>query len=98
ALQNIVRTMNNLTSTFMLRLDMANSFLQTVSTPILALPVVMEAKNALHGTAEGKVLENALSVVNPQSGLREPTAAKLIADGYREYFTDNGKILLQGLR
>lgn len=98
ALPNLVRTMNNLTSSFMLRLDFAHSFIQTVSTPILTLPVVMEAKEALRGSRAGQVLENATSVINPINGLPEPSSAKLIAAGYKKYFSEDGRAFLQQLR
>lgn len=97
-LPNLVRTMSNLTSTLMLRLDMAHSMMQTISTPILALPVIQEAKAALRGTENGRKLDSLTSVVNPANGVAEPTAAKLFADGTKAFFSPEGKEFMQGLR
>lgn len=97
-LPNLVRTLSNLTSTFMLRLDYAHSFMQLASTPILALPVIQEAKQALRGTQEGKALRDITGVVNPSNGVYEPSSAKLFAEGASAFWTPQGKEFIQQMR
>lgn len=97
-LPHLVRTLSNLTSTLMLRLDPAHSFIQLVSTPILALPVIREAKQALRGTEAGKQLENMTGVINPSNGQYEPSASKLFAEGTTAFWSPAGKEFLQQLK
>lgn len=98
ALPSLVRTMNNLAGTLMLRLDAAHQIVTMISTPILALPVLMEAKAAMRGTPGGARLEAMTTVVNPATGAKEPTAARLIYDGMRAFFSDDGKKFMAELR
>lgn len=97
-LPNLVRTLSNLTSTFMLRLDYAHSFMQLASTPILALPVIQEAKQALKGTQAGKRLEDMTGVLNPSNGTYEPSAAKLFMEGTQKFWTEEGKAFIQKMK
>lgn len=97
-LPNLVRTLSNLTSTLMLRMDHAHSFMQLASTPILALPVIQEAKAALRGTEAGKKLRDMTGVVNPSNGQYEPSAAKLFAEGTTAFWTKEGKDFIQQMR
>ena len=89
-LNSIVRTFNNFVSTTMLSLDAANSIVQTISTPILLSPVIREARAALDAPRL-EALSNLTSVVNPSTGLKEDSAAKLIAKSIARYWTDEGK-------
>lgn len=86
----LVRTMNNLTATFMLRLDALNSIVQTISTPILTSTVLREAMQELQGPQRRQLLD-ATTVLNPVTKLREPTAAKLQAKAIARFFTPEGK-------
>lgn len=98
ALPSLVRTLNNLAGTMMLRLDMAHSIVQLISSPILAMPVLMEAKQALRGTERGAALESLTTVVNPANGVKEPSVAKLLYGGARRFWSDEGKQFMQELR
>lgn len=93
----LVRTMNNLAGTMLLRFDMAHSIIQLISTPILALPVLTEAKQALRGPAAAE-LSHLTSVLNPATGLREPSAMKLFAEGTKEFWSDSGKEFMRQLK
>lgn len=97
-LPQLVRTMSNLVSTLMLRMDFAHSYIQMVSTPILALPVLQEAKQALRGTAKGQQLEAMTGVINPSNNVYEPSAAKLLKDGTTAFFTDEGREFISQMR
>lgn len=88
-LSSLTRLLNTLVAGSMLRLDFMNSFLQVVSTPILGLGVVREAKVALRGTDAGKRLLDMTTVLNPANGAREPTATKLLSTGIRNVFVRN---------
>lgn len=89
-LPTLVRTMNNLSATFMLRLDFMNSIVQTISTPILTSTVLREAMQELSGDRL-KALQDVTTVVNPATKLREPTAAKLQMKAVQRFFTEEGK-------
>lgn len=98
ALPSLVRTLNNLASAFMLRMDFAHSIIQLISTPILALPVISEAKQALRGTAAGQRLEEMTTVLNPANGTREPSTLKLFTNATKKFFSQDGKDFLAQLR
>lgn len=96
----IVKTMNNLASSLMLRLDMANSIIQTISTPILMLPVLKEAKQALRAANPEAYaqLENLTTVVNPANGMKEPTVMKMLMKSVSNFFSEDGKQFMEELR
>lgn len=98
AFPSAVKTLSNLISTLMLRLDPANSILQLVSTPILMLPVLQEAKLSLRGTEQGQRLKAAIGVTNPATGEVEPTTAKLMMNATRAFWSDEGKGFLQEMK
>lgn len=87
----LVRTMNNLVGTFQLTLDMANSILQIIGSPVLTLPVIREA---MRNSADAR---NLLTVVNPVTGAREPTPAKIFAKAIAASWTKEGKELREGM-
>lgn len=87
----LMRTTNNLVSSFMLRLDPLNSAVQIISTPILLSPVIREAKNALKGSEQGKQLLELTTVVNPANGVREPTAFKMMANSTARWASGEAK-------
>lgn len=93
-----VKTLSNLISTLMLRLDPANSILQLVSTPILMLPVLQEAKISLRNTEAGQRLKAATGVTNPATGEVEPTTAKLMMNATRAFWSDEGKVFIQEMK
>lgn len=95
---NTVKTFSKLISVTMLGLDQANSMLQLISTPIMALPVLMEAKQALKGTEAGARLKAATTVINPANGMAEPTSAKLLAKAATKFWSDEGKLFAQELK
>lgn len=88
-LASLSRMLNTLVAGSTLRLDFMNSFLQAVSTPILGLGVIREAKMALRGTDAGARLLDMTTVLNPANGAREPTATKLLSTGIRNVFVRN---------
>ena len=96
-LNEMVRTLSNMVSLSMLRMDPAHSMLQVLSTPVLALPVLRELQTSLRGPAK-KQLDDMTSVINPASGLREPTPAKLFFEGTQKFFTEEGKEFLGQMR
>lgn len=98
ALPSLVRTLNNLAGTMMLRLDMAHSMVSLMSTPILAMPVLLEAKDALRGTARGRQLDMLTSVVHPTTGVKEPNAIKLMMRGVKNFWSPSGKEFMAQLR
>jgi len=91
SLSQATRVLNSLVASTTLRLDPLNSLLQVVTTPILSLGTIREAKRALAGTKAGEQLLEMTTVTHPVTGLREPTAAKLLANAVKQYFTDSGK-------
>lgn len=93
-----VKTLSNLISTLMLRLDPANSILQLVSTPILMLPILQEAKISLRNAESGQRLKGAISVTNPATGEADPTSAKLLFNATRAFWSDEGKVFLQEMK
>lgn len=97
-LGQLTRVLNTFVATTTLRADFLNSFLQAVSGPILGSGVIREAKRALAGTAQGARLQAMTTVVNPASGLREPTTIKLFAKATHAYFTDSGAVFAEELR
>lgn len=98
AFPSLVKTLSNLFSTLQLRLDHANSILQTISTPILALPVLREAQEALAGSAAGAKLTAMTHVRNPATGDLEPSPMKLILNATRQFFSEDGKQFLEQLQ
>jgi hypothetical protein len=98
ALPSLVRTLNNLAGTMMLRLDMAHSIVQLISSPILMMPVLLEAKQALRGTPNGAKLDALTSVINPATGDKEPTVMKLLTRGTKAFWSDEGKAFMAQLR
>lgn len=94
----LVKTLSNLFSTLQLRLDQANSILQTISTPILALPVLREAQEALAGTPAGAKLTAMTHVRNPATGDLEPTPMKLLMRATKEFFSEDGKAFMERLK
>lgn len=95
---SLVKTMNNLTSTMMLRLDFANNILQVMSSPILLAPVLKEAKESLRGSHRYDELVDLTTTTQPDTGLREPSISKLIGNSIRRFFSDEGKQFLSELR
>ena len=92
----LVRTLNNMASLLTLRLDPLNSIVQTISTPILALPVIREALAAMpKDTEAGGMLRNMLTTPNPITKDAEPTAFKLFTEATRRFFTPEGKQRLE---
>lgn len=89
ALSSLSRLLNTLVAGSTLRLDFMNSFLQIVSTPILGLGVLREAKAALRGTDAGKRLLEMTTVANPVNKQLEPTASKLLAVSIKNVFAKN---------
>ncbi len=87
-----IRTLNNLVGTFQLRLDIANSILQTISTPILALPVIREAMR------NSQAVHDMLHVHNPALGLKEPSPMKLFARAIKTYWSPEGKQFLSQMK
>jgi hypothetical protein len=98
ALPSLVRTLNNLAGTLMLRMDMAHSIVTLISSPILMMPVLMEAKQALAGTKAAQRLENMTTVINPANGMKEPSAARLMFDATRAFWSPEGRQFMQQLR
>lgn len=97
-LNSLMRLANTLVASSTLRLDFMNSALQLMSTPLLWHGAIKEAKLALAGTQAGKNLVNMTTVVNPVNGMREPTAAKLMADAIHNWFTPEGAAFADKLR
>lgn len=94
---SLVKTLNNLTSTMMLRLDMAHNMINVMSAPILLSPVLKEAKEFMKGPGRAQ-LDELTSVVHPDSGLREPSVMKMMTRATRAFFSDEGKEFLTELR
>jgi hypothetical protein len=69
-----------------------------LSTPIMTLPVLMEAKLALRGTPEGARLDAATTVINPVTRQSEPSSTKLLATAFTKFHTDEGKAFVKELR
>lgn len=88
----LVRTANNLAGTFQLTLDVMNSIVQTISTPIMTLPVIREA---LRNSAE---VHNLLHVANPVLGTAEPTPMKIFFNAVRALWSPEGKQFMQEAR
>lgn len=97
-LNSLMRLANTLVASTTLRLDFMNSALQIMSTPLLLHGAIKEAKIALAGTQAGKNLVNMTTVVNPVNGMREPSAAKLMADAIKNWFTPEGAAFAEKLR
>lgn len=97
-LNSLMRLANTLVASTTLRLDFMNSALQIMSTPLLLHGAIKEAKIALAGTQAGKNLVNMTTVVNPVNGMREPSAAKLMADAIHNWFTPEGAAFAEKLR
>lgn len=95
---SVVKTMNNLASTLLLRLDAAHSIISVMSTPILMSPVLKEAQEALRGTARRAELDKLTTVIHPGSGLKEPTVMKMASRSIKRFFTEDGKQFLNELR
>lgn len=93
-----VRILSKLIGTTMLRLDQVNSMMQVLATPILTLPVLMEAKLALKGTPQGARLDAATTVTNPVTKQAEPNVVKLMATAFTKFHTDEGKAFIKELR
>lgn len=91
SLPTLVRSLNTLASTTMLTLDMMASIVNAISSPIISLPVVREALKELKGSPQGEALERMLTVANPVSGVKEPTASKLLMDATQKFHTKEGK-------
>lgn len=89
SLSALSRLLNTVVAGSTLRLDFMNSFLQIVSTPILGLGVIREAKMALRGTPAGKRLLEMTTVANPVNGMREPSATKMLAVSIKNVFSKN---------
>ena len=90
-LPNLVRTLNNFAGAMQIRLDWANTIVQTMSTPILLSGVMQEARTALKGTANGAKLEGLLHVRNPAGSFNEPTSAKLMMRATQRFWSPEGK-------
>lgn len=90
--ETLVRTMNNLAGTFQLRLDMANSILQVISTPILMLPAVREA------IANSREVRKILSVHNPALGVAEPSPMRLMFKAVQRFWKPEGKQMMEEAR
>lgn len=94
----LVRAMNGFVSTTMLTLDTAHHIVSTISTPILLLPVLREAKLGLKGTEQGVALEALTSVGVPGTKHIEPTPMKLMMDAVSSFWTPEGKAFMKELR
>ena len=77
-----------------LRLDWLNSVVQVMSTPILLSGVIREAK--LY-TQDARLVDMT-TVRNPATGIREPSAAKLMQAAMTKVFTPEGKLLAEEAR
>ena len=97
-LNSLMRLANTLVASTTLRLDFMNSALQLMSTPLLWHGAIKEAKLALKGSEAGKRLVDMTTVVNPVNGVREPSAAKLMADAIHNFFTPEGAAFGEKLR
>jgi len=97
-LPRLVRTMNNFSSTFQIRLDGANWIVQTMSTPILTSGVLKEAQAALRGTKAGGKLDALTSTTVPGTNVREPTAAILMGNATAAFFTPKGRKFIDDLK
>ncbi len=93
-----VKTMSNLIGSLMLRLDAANSMIQLVSSPILSLAVLSEAKQALKGTEAGSRLHSATTILNPAAGKSEPSTMKLFANAATKFHSAEGKDFINELK
>jgi hypothetical protein len=93
-----VKTLSNLISTTMLRLDFAHSILSVISSPILTLPVLQEAKLALRDTPAGLRLKEATTVLNPATGQYEPSNMKLMFNAVRAFWSPEGKQFIQEMQ
>lgn len=85
SLQKLVTSANNLVSTLMLSLDMANSIIQTISTPILLSPVFREVTQALDGDA-AKKWGMLTTAINPATGTSEPSLMRMMLRATKDYF------------
>lgn len=94
---SLVRAMNNISGSLMLRLDPANSVINTISAPILLSPVLKEAKLALRNTAKYTQLENLTTTVVPGAGFKEPGVMKMVSKATKRFFTEDGKAFLREL-
>jgi len=92
SMELVVRTLNNLVGTFQLRLDAANSIIQTISTPILALPVIREAMR------NSQAVHDLLHVHNPAMGMKEPSPMKLFTRAVKTYWSPEGKQLVAQMK
>lgn len=88
------RVFNTMVAGLTLRLDPLNSFIQAVSTPILLSAVVREALVAAPPPGRTAIAQ-ALHVMNPVSGVAEPSANKVMANALKTIFTDEGKALAE---
>ena len=92
SLELIVRTMNNLAGTFQLRLDWANSMLQSISTPILTLPVIREAMR------NSQDVYDLMHVPNPAAGRLEPSPMKVFWRAIKSFWSKEGKADIEEMR
>lgn len=97
-LNSAMRLANTIVASSTLRLDFMNSALQLMSTPLLWHGAIKEAKLALKGSEAGQRLVDMTTVVNPVNGVREPSAAKLMADAIHNFFTPEGAAFGEKLR
>lgn len=98
SLMQATRVLNTLVAGTTLRLDWWNSFVNIVSSPLLASGLLREAKTALAGTAEGRRLAELTTVINPGTKRAEPTAAKLFMRAVTAFFSPDGKKFAEELR
>jgi len=91
-LNGLVRSMNTVTATLGLRLDVANSIVNIVSAPILQVPILRTALRDLpQGNAAREALLDMTSVRVPGTNLREPSVMKLLMVGTKNFFGPEGK-------
>lgn len=88
---------NMLLSTVGLRLDVANSLLNIISTPIMLGTEVASIRRAMKSDPEmaGKFAEMT-SVVDPLTGVAVPSTSKMVLNAIKNYWSPAGKEMVNG--
>lgn len=99
--RNVIKTAiakaNMLLSTFALRFDFVQSLINIVSTPVLLGTELASIRSAVKNDSElaGK-LNDLTTLKVPGQELRIPSTTKLVANAFANYWTPQGKELLNG--
>ena len=97
-LTKFVTTANSVLATLALRLDAANSIINTISMPVLMGPELRSIMKHIQDPAIIGKLGDQLSYAVPGGNNRLPTATKLVMEATKNFFGSNKAALMQKYR